>query len=598
LRMGEVGKRSGASRPRPGRGGPGGCPSSRARDVVHWLGHGAEWAARPEVSRLMDGMRRQWRRDARWAVAAFAVIACLVLASVLVHDRGGTIPAAYLLLPVLALALVAGPVATGVVGAVGAVALGFLYLLDPVPERPARFVAGVAIIGLAIAGSGLRARRERALLAQTAALAVAGDHERARLVVQRMMDEAPGLSAADSIQGVAARAVRVAVDLFGADAASYWEVEGDAVVLYARHPDTAWTSGTRMPAALMAAREGLRPGTRTSWVSHDDPAEDADRARARRDAMDRTGSRTGASTPIIVDGQTMAYMALAWTTDLPRTDTTIELLDRFSEQIALAKTVVRRRDAQSRAASLTQRLQASLLPELAHDSDQLAVHTLYRPGTRGLLLGGDFLDVMVRAEQAGDLAFLIGDVSGHGPEPAALAVRLSAAWRAIAALPLVPLEQWEEAMSAVLRDEERDAGMFATVVAGIASARTRTLMYFCAGHPPPLLMSGSEVTEAPFDGLPLGLSIGNPAPILSVPLPSGAAVLLVTDGIFEGRVAPDGVERVGWDAFVAFVQETLDGRSDAQPRDEELLGSLTDSMRRRNGGPLDDDVAAMLLRSR
>ena len=74
------------------------------------------------------------------------------------------------------------------------------------------------------------------------------------------------------------------------------------------------------------------------------------------------------------------------------------------------------------------RLQRGLLPSPLVASSDLRIATFYRPGGDRALLGGDFYDVV---QTATGVHLLIGDVSGHGPEEAALGVALRIAWRAL-----------------------------------------------------------------------------------------------------------------------------------------------------------------------
>jgi serine phosphatase RsbU (regulator of sigma subunit) len=78
-----------------------------------------------------------------------------------------------------------------------------------------------------------------------------------------------------------------------------------------------------------------------------------------------------------------------------------------------------------------------------------------------------------------------------------------------------------------------------------------TLCYTNAGHTPGLLRDGSNVTELASTGLPLGLFSHATAESPTIALPAGAALLLVSRGVVEGKCKSDkeedaefGLERV------------------------------------------------------
>src|SRR5690606_24420063 len=74
------------------------------------------------------------------------------------------------------------------------------------------------------------------------------------------------------------------------------------------------------------------------------------------------------------------------------------------------------------------RLERGLLPQVLPDSSPLSHRTFYRPGRKRALVGGDFYDAV---EKDGTTHVIVGDVSGHGPDEAALGVQLRIAWRAL-----------------------------------------------------------------------------------------------------------------------------------------------------------------------
>jgi serine phosphatase RsbU (regulator of sigma subunit) len=61
-------------------------------------------------------------------------------------------------------------------------------------------------------------------------------------------------------------------------------------------------------------------------------------------------------------------------------------------------------------------------PRLRVDDPDLTIATRYIPGTRGEVLGGDFLDAVELAD--GTVRLVTGHVSGHGPDGAAVGVNL------------------------------------------------------------------------------------------------------------------------------------------------------------------------------
>ena len=71
------------------------------------------------------------------------------------------------------------------------------------------------------------------------------------------------------------------------------------------------------------------------------------------------------------------------------------------------------------AISLHRELVGMLVPSPRLRRVDVSVAAICRPGEQRLELGGDFYAATERAD--GSIALLVGDVSGHGPEAAALA---------------------------------------------------------------------------------------------------------------------------------------------------------------------------------
>lgn len=533
---------------------------------------------------LMTSLRED-RLRLMWGLLGLTVVTVLVLVST--HDQS-SLPIAALLLPVMGTALISGAVATGLVG-LAAVVIGTLeYASGDYDSPDQRLRYATLVIGSIIATSlaGARARRERALAEHLVEIDRARMRLEAEQLVSSMLESLPELSAAADIPTVAVQACSLAREVFSSSSASYWEVDGDDCVLLASDPIGELPLGTRMPRTQVAARDLTLEQSRTAWVRRSDiPGVGAGRV------VRFSGAVVGTSTPVRVAGTTAAYLALSWDHDRARPDPAwLDALDRFVDQLALAKTVIRRRNAQTETSQLARRLQAGLMPSVVPEDGPVSVRTLYRPGMRQLLLGGDFLDVWRGRES---LSFILGDVSGHGPEQAALGAMLRAAWMGIVALPDVSLREWGQGIDRVLCERRPRDDMFVTAVMGRIDPAERVLRYVSAGHPPPLLLT-PEIQVMELGGPPLGVV---PDPKLAehvVELPADWSVLLMTDGFFEGRDAPDSTQRVGFDDFVALLAARREG-----PLDEpEFLTHLADEMERRNGGPLADDAAAMLLTAR
>jgi serine phosphatase RsbU (regulator of sigma subunit) len=236
------------------------------------------------------------------------------------------------------------------------------------------------------------------------------------------------------------------------------------------------------------------------------------------------------------------------------------------------------------------RLERGLLPAPLVDDPALLFSALYRPGRRRALLGGDFYDAVQDA--SGAVHAVIGDVSGHGPDEAALGVCLRIAWRT-----LVLGGHDEDALLRTLQlvhDHERHSPwVFTTLcMATIAPDRSKLTLRL-AGHPAPLLVAGEDVTPldaAPADP-PLGVVEDATWRTREHALPERWSLLLYTDGLVEGRTG-EGPERLGDAGLTAMVRGALAEDPAA------LVAALVERAEELNGGPLLDDVAAFVVQRR
>lgn len=234
------------------------------------------------------------------------------------------------------------------------------------------------------------------------------------------------------------------------------------------------------------------------------------------------------------------------------------------------------------------RLQRGLLPNRPRTGAATKAYSFYRPGARTLLVGGDFLDVLDHGE---DLHFILADVAGHGPEAAAFAVALRAAWVALQQHVVTPQLAIEQLNRIALLERQEDT-MFVTALAGSYSAATRDLELVSAGHPGPLLLTPGHTDEiAVVPGPPLGLYDDGNWTTVSLTLPAGAAIMTYTDGLIEGRAAPGATARLGTAAIVAHTEEIVRRNGVIA----ELPTELNAFAAAAHGGPLQDDVAMLLI---
>ncbi|MGW2599177.1 PP2C family protein-serine/threonine phosphatase [Streptomyces klenkii] len=236
------------------------------------------------------------------------------------------------------------------------------------------------------------------------------------------------------------------------------------------------------------------------------------------------------------------------------------------------------------------RLERGLLPTPLLAGSGLRFAARYRPGRSRALLGGDFYD-MVRTPD-GTVHAMIGDVSGHGPDEAALGVELRIAWRALTFAGLCG-DELLATLQQVLEHERADDETFATLCAVDISADGRRAGLSLAGHPAPLLVRPGRAPRLlpQEDGGPaLGLLRRARWPRRQVELGGLWSLLMYTDGLIEGRVGA-GARRLGQDGMVELISrglaEGLHG--------EELLDATVAEVQALNGGELTDDLAVLLL---
>jgi sigma-B regulation protein RsbU (phosphoserine phosphatase) len=230
--------------------------------------------------------------------------------------------------------------------------------------------------------------------------------------------------------------------------------------------------------------------------------------------------------------------------------------------------------------ALAANIQSALLPrkDFSYDGWRLAYH--YQPAGP---VSGDYCDLVT--SEAGDLYFMLGDVSGKGVAAAMLMAHLHAMFRALIGVGL-PLVQLVERASRVFC-ESTLASHYATLVCGKAGKHGD--VEICnAGHIPPLLLTGNGVKRISATGLPLGMFCGEEFSAERFRLAAGDRILLATDGLSEAKNSL-GVE-FGMQSLVEFAQA-----SRSLPAAELLRSLLSVSAKFQSGPAAMDDLTLMAL---
>jgi serine phosphatase RsbU (regulator of sigma subunit) len=230
------------------------------------------------------------------------------------------------------------------------------------------------------------------------------------------------------------------------------------------------------------------------------------------------------------------------------------------------------------------------VPPARIERPDLEVITRYLPSEGRLRLGGDFLDVMSLPRQG--LALIIGDVSGHGPAAAALGATLRATWQGLI-MSGADRATIRATLDATMVRERRDEDAFATAcLAWIDRVGDWDRLHFLnIAHPLPLLLGDEAVPLAALPSLPMGVGGESRWEPAIVRLTPPWTLVFYTDGLVEGVAAPDSPVRFGEASLVSLL-------GCLGPIDEHAVDALLAHIEVANDGPMDDDVALVVVTRR
>jgi CheY-like chemotaxis protein/serine phosphatase RsbU (regulator of sigma subunit) len=250
------------------------------------------------------------------------------------------------------------------------------------------------------------------------------------------------------------------------------------------------------------------------------------------------------------------------------------VLTQLAQGVALAIDAMRAYDSERRIA-LT--LQHSLLPRTLPTVDGVALAVRYVPASDEAEIGGDFYEVLTAD---GVLYAAIGDVAGHSLHAATVMAELRHVLRAYLIEGGGPADAVERLNRLMLRLLPSETATLCLIALDLA---TGTVRLANAGHLPPLLIVPGQPASFVDGGYAL---VGVQAPRreeITLTLPPGGTLLVVTDGLVERRRQPLGAALERLRETAGTVEPDLEAFCDRL-----LAEFLT--------GPNADDVAILAMR--
>jgi len=265
-----------------------------------------------------------------------------------------------------------------------------------------------------------------------------------------------------------------------------------------------------------------------------------------------------------------------------------DLLTEIVSRAALSVDNARRYTREHRAAVA---LQQRLLPRATTDGPAAETASLYLPAGGGADISGDWFDVIPLPSLR--VAFVIGDVVGHGLHATATMGRLRTAIQTLADLELEPdelLTHVDDLVQQLGREAPRGHRdtVGGTCLYAVHDPVTGHCTLASAGHLPPVVVrpDGTAQVLDVSPGPPLGVG-GMPFEAVETDLPAGSILALYTDGLLEHDEDLDaGIERLT-------AELTTLCRSDRSLNEigRALLADTGEAPRR-------DDVALLIARTR
>ena len=242
-----------------------------------------------------------------------------------------------------------------------------------------------------------------------------------------------------------------------------------------------------------------------------------------------------------------------------------------------------RHDMLTRELQQAREIQKAWLPQKKISTPLIDVSAVNQPANH---ISGDFYNWFELPDDR--LALVIGDVTGHGMS----AAFLMATTQLLVRTTLMRIGDPGQCLAEVNRQlcTQIFVGQFVTMLIAVIDLRKHELQVATAGHYPPLIGSAAGFKPLPMQPeLVLGVDAKAPYQTEKYPLPSGASLVMYTDGVLDAENAAGS--RFGKE----LLRQSLDGRfNSAQEILDHVVGAL-DRFRLRKDLPDDMTIVAVHL---
>jgi len=257
--------------------------------------------------------------------------------------------------------------------------------------------------------------------------------------------------------------------------------------------------------------------------------------------------------------------------------------NRMAADITAHQRLVVKQERLSRELELSRQIQNEMLP---HETLRLGIAEVKGVSIPAREVGGDFFNYFPMP--GGELALLVGDVSGKGIGAALLMANIQATLRA-----RLPLESNLAALAELIDHdvyENTPSQLYLTLFVGILDPTGRTLRYVNAGHNPQFIRrAAGSLDELPATGVPIGLLPGRGYEEKSVSIGGGDLLFFYTDGTVE--ITNEQGEFFGHERLAAVITR------DSAASVEAILADVEEELRTfRGSAEQSDDATMMALR--